>query len=96
MSDQQYGYGSHEEHLNVNEIDHLIIEIKELENQVKKMVKIICKCLRAAAFKDAYEFMKEHNAPMTDENVKTFLLISQQAYKIRFDIMKDFLTKDFL
>ena len=33
---------------------------------------------------------------MTDENVETFLLISQQTYKIRFDIMKDFLTKDFL
>ena len=58
-----------------HEINRLVNEITELENQVKKMVKIICKCLRASAFKDAYEIMKERNAEMTDENLETLLLI---------------------
>ena len=58
-----------------HEINRLVNEITELENQVKKMVKIICKCLRASTFKDAYELMKERNAEMTDENLETLLLI---------------------
>ena len=81
MSDQHYGC----------EINCLINEISELENQVKKMVKVICKCLRASAFKYAYKCMKERNAPMTDENLETFLLIAQKAYEIKFNIMKDLL-----
>ena len=88
MGDQHYGCDSHEEYY---EINRLINEINELENEVKKMVKIICKCLRASAFKDAYEYMKERNAPMTDENLETFLLIAQKAYEIKFNIMKDVL-----
>ena len=90
MGDQHYGCDSHEEHY---EINRLINEINELENEVKKMVKIICKCLRASAFKDAYEYMRERNAPMTDENLETFLLIAQKAYEIKFNIMKDVLRE---
>ena len=93
MGDQRYGCSFDEEHLN-NEIDRLVNEVNELEKQVKKMVKIICKCLRATAFKDAYQYMKERNAPMTNENLETFLLIAQKAQEIRFNIMKDFLTKN--
>ena len=78
MGDQHYGCGSHEEHY---EINRLINEISE----------VICKCLRASAFKDVYEYMKERNAPMTNENLETFLLIAQKAYEIKFNIMKDLL-----
>ena len=90
MGDQHYGCGFHEEHY---EINRLINEISELENEVKKMVKVIWKCLRASASKDAYEYMKERNAPMTNENLETFLLIAQKAYEIKFNIMKDLLRE---
>ena len=86
----QHCCNSHEEHYKIN---RLINEIHELENEVKKMVKIIYKCLRASAFKDAYEYMKERNAPMTNENVETFLLIAQKAYEIKFNIMKGLLRE---
>ena len=77
------------------EINSLVNEINELENQIKKMVKVICKCLRASAFKDAYECMKERNAEMTDENLGTFLLIAQKAYEIKFNILKHVVTEHF-
>ena len=76
-----------------HEIYRLVNEITELENQVKKMVKVICKCLQACAFKDAYELMKERNAEMTDENLETFLLIAQKSYDIKFNILKDYLRE---
>ena len=76
-----------------HEINRLVNKISELENQVKKMVKIICKCLRASAFKDTYEYMKERNAQMTDENLETFLLIAQKSYEIKFNILKDLLRE---
>ena len=46
------------------------------------------------SFKDACEYMMERNAPMTNENVKKFLLIAQKAYEIRVNIMKDLLAKN--
>ena len=76
-----------------HEINGLVNEMIELENQVKKMVKAMCKCLRASAFKDAYEVMKEHNAEMTDENLETFLLFAQKSYDIKFNILKDYLRE---
>ena len=74
-----------------HEINRLADEIIELENQVKKLVKTISKCLRASAFKDAYEIMKERNAEMTDENLETFLSIAQKSYDIKFNMLKDYL-----
>ena len=74
-----------------HEINRLVDKMIELGNQVEKLVKTICKCLRASAFKDAYEIMKERNAEMTDENLETFLLIAQKSYDIKFNMLKDYL-----
>ena len=89
------GSGYDEEHLDLeNEVDRLLNELNEQENDLKKMAEITHKCLQAVSLKDAYKYMEERNAPMTNENVKTFLLIAQKAYEIRFNIMKDFLAKN--
>ena len=38
---------------------------------------------------DACEFMTDHNAPVTNENIDKFLLIAQKAYLIRLKIMSE-------
>ena len=72
-----------------NELDRLLSELNEQENELKKMAEITHKCLQAMSLKDAFEYLEERNAPMTNENVKKFLLIAQKAYDIRLNIMKD-------
>ena len=95
MGIQHCGSGSDEEHLDLeNEFDRLLNELNEQENDLKKMAETTHKCLQAMSLKDAYKYMEERNAPMTNENVKTFLLIAQKAYEIRLNIMKDFLAKN--
>ena len=82
MGIQHCGCGSDEEQLDLeNEVDRLLNELNELKNDVKKMAEIADKC--------ACEYMMEHNAPITNENVKKFLLIARKAYEIRVNIMKD-------
>ena len=94
MGIQHCGCGSDEEHLDLeNEVDRLLNELIEQENDLKKMAEITHKCLQAMSLKDACEYMMERNAPMTNENVKKFLLIAQKAYEIRVNIMKDLLAK---
>ena len=95
MGIQHCGCGSDEEHLDLeNEVDRLLNELIEQENDLKKMAEITHKCLQAMSLKDACEYMMERNAPMTNENVKKFLLIAQKAYEIRVNIMKDLLAKN--
>ena len=95
MGIQHCGSGSDEEHLDLeNEVDRFLNELNEQENDLKKMAEITHKSLLAMSLKDACEYMMERNAPMTNENVKKFLLIAQKAYEIRVNIMKDLLAKN--
>ena len=41
------------------------------------------------SLKDAYEYMEQCNAPLTNENLEKILLVAQKAYLIRLNIMKD-------
>ena len=89
MGIQHCGCGSDEEQLDLeNEVHRLLNELNELKNDVKKMAEIAHKCF-AMSLKDACEYMMERNAPIANENVKTFLLIARKAYEIRVNIMKD-------
>ena len=82
MGIQHCGCGSDEEQLDLeNEVDRLLNELNELKNDVKKMAEIAHKC--------ACEYMMEHNVPITNGNVKKFLLTARKACKIRVNIMKD-------
>ena len=95
MGIQHCGSGSDEEHLDLeNEVDRFLNELNEQENDLKKMAEITHKSLLVMSLKDACEYMMERNAPMTNENVKKFLLIAQKACEIRVNIMKNLLAKN--
>ena len=38
---------------------------------------------------DACEYLTDHNAPVTNENIDKFLLIAQKAYLIKLNIMSE-------
>ena len=71
------------------EVDRLLNELDEEETDLKKIAETAHKCLQTMSLNDTCEFMTDHNAPVTNENIDKFLLIAQKAYLIRLKIMSE-------
>ena len=71
------------------EVDRLLDELDAEETDLKKIANTAHKCLQTMSLNDAYEFMMEKNAPMTNENIDKFLEVAQKAYLIRLKIMQE-------
>ena len=75
------------------QIDKVLNSIDPEETDVNVMASAAHKCLKTMALNDAAEYMIEKQFPITEENIKIFMQITQQAYFARLKIMKDNLIK---
>ena len=71
------------------EVDRLLNELDEEETNLKKISETAHKYLQAMSLNDACEYLADHNAPVTNENIDKFLLIAQKAYLIKLNIMSE-------
>ena len=74
------------------EVNRLIRSI-ENERDLRKIAEVAHKCLLAMSLSDACDYTMRHKYPITDENIMKFKNITDQAYLIRLEIMKNLILE---
>ena len=78
-----------------DEIDAQFNTLNPKKLTFKKLVTVIENCLTIVGYTDASKFMIKHSLPVTEENVAWFERMSDGFYKIRMQILKDLVLKEY-
>ena len=78
-----------------DEIDAQFNTLNPKKLTFKKLVTVIENCLAIVGCTDASKFMIKHSLPVTEENVAQFERMSDEFYKIRMQILKDLVLKEY-